>query len=365
MLPSHSVLDDLAQAYSHTEAGQELKKSRERSKLMMEQDRAAKCDYVEKSRRETAVRFILDAFNGKVDSILSRARTENHGTLTQEIKDAAAIVNYNGAAFRNAKINPEYIDSRIDELQWTVRVNRLRDQEREEQRVIKEKIREEERARKEYERAMKEAEREEEVVRKALEKARVQLAKAGEEQRQKYEEQIIQLNQRLTEAEEKNKRALSMAQQTKTGHVYIISNIGSFGEDVYKIGMTRRLEPLDRVRELGDASVPFGFDVHAMIWSENAPDLEKTLHKKFVQAQVNKVNPRKEFFRLTISDVKAEIASMGLETSWTLAAEAREFRETLAIESKMRSDEAVRNEWLRQQLVYEDKISEAEEISID
>lgn len=364
MRPSNSVLDDLAQAYSHTEAGQELKKARERSRLMMDQDRAAKCDYVEKIRRETAVRFVLDAFNGKVDSILSRARTENHGTLTQEIKDASAVVNYHGSAFRSAQINPEYIHSRIDELEWIVRVNQLREQEKEEQRAIKEKIREEERARKEYERAIKEAEREEELVRKALEKAHAQLAKAGEEQRQKYEDQIQQLNQKLTEAEEKNKRALSMAQQTKTGHVYIISNIGSFGENVYKIGMTRRLEPLDRVRELGDASVPFGFDVHAMIWSENAPSLEKALHKKFIQTQINKVNPRKEFFKLTIADVKNEIEAMGLEASWTLAAEAREFRETQAIENKMRDDEAARSEWLRQQLIYEDRIEEAEEEAI-
>lgn len=364
MIPSHSVLDDLAQAYSHTEAGQELKKARERSKLMMEQDRAAKCDYVEKVRREAAVRFVQDAFNGKVDSILSRARTENHGTLTQEIKDAAAIVNYNGWAFRNAQIHPEYVSSRIDELQWTVRVNQLREQEKEEQRAIRERIREEERARKEYERAMKEAGREEEMVRKALEKAQALLAKSSDEQRQKYEEQIQQLNQKLTAAEEKNKRAISMAQQTKTGHVYVISNIGSFGENVYKIGMTRRLEPLDRVRELGDASVPFGFDVHAMIWSENAPSLEKALHRKFVQMQINKVNPRKEFFKLTIMDVKNEIASMGLDASWTLSAEAREFRETMAIEGKMRDDEAARNEWLRQQIVYENRIEEAEEEAI-
>lgn len=204
-------------------------------------------------------------------------------------------------------------------------------------------------------------EREEELVRKALEKAQAQLAKASDEQRQKYEDQILQLNQKLTEAEEKNKRALSMAQQTKAGHVYVISNIGSFGENVYKIGMTRRLEPLDRVRELGDASVPFAFDVHAMIWSENAPVLEKALHKKFLQAQMNKVNPRKEFFKVTVADIKAEIAAMGLEASWTLAAEAREYRETLVIENKMRDDEVARNEWLKQQLVYEDEVEELDE----
>ena len=358
ILPSYSVIDDLTKIYSHTEIGQELKKARERSQLMMLQGRAASCNYIEKNRRDTAIRFVLDAFNGKVDSTLSRAKTENHGTLMQEIKDAAAIVNHNGWAFRNAQINPEYISARIEELQWLIRTNQLREREKEEQRRIREQIREEERERKEYERALKDSAREEELVRKALEKAQAHLAKANEEQRQRYEEQIQQLNLKLSEAEEKSKRALSMAQQTKIGHVYIISNIGSFGENVYKIGMTRRLEPLDRIRELSSASVPFGFDVHAMIFSENAPDLEKSLHRKFIQTQMNKVNPRKEFFKLTITDIKKEIELMGIEASWTLAAEAREFKETQAIEGKMQNDEMMRNEWLRQQLIYEEETPE-------
>lgn len=90
-----------------------------------------------------------------------------------------------------------------------------------------------------------------------------------------------------------------MAQQTKAGHVYVISNIDQKpGENVFNVGMTRLLEPLDRVRELGDASVPFAFDVHAMMWSEDAPALERASHIEFAQAQMNKVNPRKEFFRV-------------------------------------------------------------------
>lgn len=361
--PSHSILDDLAQAYSYTEAGQELKKARELSKQLIDVNLAASCEYVQKNRSDIAIKFVLDAFNGKVDSILSRAKIENHGTLSQEIQDAAAIVNYNGSAFRNAQISKSYINARINELLWTVRVNKIREQEKEEQKAIKEKIREEERARKEYERALKEADREEELVRKALEKAHTLLAKANNEQREKYELQIQQLNDKLLAAEEKNKRALSMAQQTKTGHVYVISNIGSFGEHVYKIGMTRRLEPLDRVRELGDASVPFSFDVHAMIWSENAPALEKSIHRKFIQSQLNKVNPRKEFFKLTIAEIRQELDSMGIEVSWTMAADAREFRETQAIEQKIKTDEIARGEWLRQQIVYEDKIEESESIA--
>jgi hypothetical protein len=144
-----------------------------------------------------------------------------------------------------------------------------------------------------------------------------------------------------------------MAQQTKSGHVYIISNIGSFGEDVFKIGMTRRLEPLDRVKELGDASVPFEFDVHAMIYSRNAPKLETDLHRHFIASQVNKVNPRKEFFRISLAELKEKVEKMGVETKWTIAAEARQYRETLAIERSIKDNENIRIEWERSQLKYE------------
>ena len=122
-----------------------------------------------------------------------------------------------------------------------------------------------------------------------------------------------------------------MAQQTKRGHVYIISNIGSFGEDIYKIGMTRRLEPLDRVKELSSASVPFVFDVHAMIYSEDAPALEKELHSYFDLASMNKVNSRKEFFEITLQEIRDYVEEAGLEAHWTMAADATEYRQSLSI----------------------------------
>ena len=135
-----------------------------------------------------------------------------------------------------------------------------------------------------------------------------------------------------------------MAQQTRSGHVYVISNIGSFGEDVYKIGMTRRLEPLDRVRELGDASVPFAFDVHAMIYSDDAPSLENHLHKVFNEKQVNKVNSRKEFFNVGIKDIKSTVANMNIDAHWTMFADAKEYRESLAIENERTAAQAANEE---------------------
>ena len=130
-----------------------------------------------------------------------------------------------------------------------------------------------------------------------------------------------------------------MAQQTKRGHIYIISNIGSFGENVYKIGMTRRLEPTDRVKELGDASVPFQFDIHAMIFSEEAPSLENQLHKEFSDKKVNMLNYRKEFFNVTLDEIEAKISELNIDAEFIKIPEAMEYRETKAILDKLNNPE--------------------------
>jgi hypothetical protein len=351
VIPTHTLLDDLAEGFAHTDAGQKLKIVREHIRDAVRDGKAATCDYVEENRRGTAIRFVVDAFNGKVDSILARVRQDNFGKLQQALRDAFSLVNHNGKAFRNARINESYLALREEELRWATVVNELKQQEREEQRRIKEQIREEEKARREYERAMRETAREEELVRKAMEKAEAQLARATEEQKSKYELQLQELRERLTQAEERSQRALSMAQQTRRGHVYIISNVGSFGEDVYKIGLTRRLEPVDRVRELGDSSVPFEFDIHALIFAEDAPAVETQLHRHFLLRQLNKVNHRKEFFRVTLKDIRDEITALGLAASWTMTAAAKEYRESLAIEKAIAEDPLAREAWLKRQLL--------------
>lgn len=343
--PTYSLLDDLAEDFGYAEAGQKLKLARENTIRMVNAGVAAKCDYVEVYRKQTAVAFVTDAFNGKVDSILSSVKKDNYGILEQKIKDAYELVNYNGRAFRNAVITPEYLAARLEELKWAVRAQELKAKSQEEQRRIREQIREEERARREYEKAMKDAAKEEEMLRKAMEKAQKQIESATEAKRAEYEAKLDDLRQKLVEAEERGKRALSMAQQTKHGNVYVISNVGSFGENVYKVGMTRRLDPLDRVRELGDASVPFPFDVHAIIESEDAPGLENTLHKALSLMQVNKVNPRKEFFRVPIADIRTMVEKMGLNTLWTMDAVAAEYKETLAIENAMKTDPDAKRRW--------------------
>ena len=350
ILPTMGLLDDLAAEFGFAEAGQLLKAARDQVRNMVRQDLAATCDYVEVNRRNTAINFVVDAFNGKVDTILADVRHDNHGTLRQKMVDSFNLVNHNGSAFRGARILQVFLEARLEELRWAVIAQELKLKEREEQRQIKERIREEEKAQREFERAIKETQKEEELIRKAMEKAQREIDKASDEQKAKYEGQLATLAEKLRQAEEKNQRALSMAQQTRSGHVYVISNVGSFGEDVFKIGMTRRLEPLDRVRELGDASVPFEFDVHAMIPSDDAPTLERALQKAFLHGQMNKVNPRKEFFRVNLQQVRNAVETSGVQAAWTMTAACREWRETQAIERAMTTPSFDEKSWEEQQL---------------
>jgi len=336
IVPNHSVLDDLADEFSHKEAGAELKATRAIIRSMVKENHAGKCDYVEAQRKMYAIHFAVDAFNGKVDSILAKVKHDNYGKLEQAVIDAFSLVNHNGQSFRNARITQEYLDIRLTELKWAVATFELRRIEQAEQAEIRAQIREEEKVLREITKAQAAAEKEERLIQKTLAKVRKEMEQASEEQKQQYESQLSELEHKLKEAEENGQRALSMAQQTRRGHVYVISNIGSFGEEVFKVGMTRRLEPLDRVKELGDASVPFSFDVHAMIYSDDAPTLEKALHKKFQGLAVNKINLRKEFFRTSLTSIKQTVEEQGIsEVHWTMKAEATEYRESKSLEKSL------------------------------
>ena len=255
--PSH-ILDELADDFGFSKAGEKLKLARETTKLMRQTGVAAICDYPEGWKKDHALKFVLSTFDGKVDTILSRIKSGNQGKLIQEIKDAYALVNKDGEVYKNARIEKEYLDSRLEEIKWAAAVQKLKERTREEQREIKERIREEEKVRREIDRALKQAAREEELVSKAIERVRKQVEEASDAEKAKFEAQLIELNSKLVEAEEKARRAISLAQQTKKGHVYVISNIGSFGENVYKIGLTRRLDPTERERgELGECQCAF------------------------------------------------------------------------------------------------------------
>ncbi len=361
IMPTHSLLDDLAVEFGYTSGGESLKSARLLSRWMIERGEAATCEYVEINRRDTAVRFVIDAFNGRVDAILSRVKSDNYGIMEQEIRDAFSLVNLNGKAFRDARILPAYLDARLAELKWAVVVQELARRQMEEQRELKARIRDEEKATREREEQMRRAAKDEELKKKGLEdkerelaQAKVEFEKAAAVDKAEWEQKITEmqlanegLRKDLATATEKR---LTIAQQTKQGHVYIISNVGAFGEGIFKIGQTRRLNKQERVDELGDASVPFDFDVHAWIESENAPVLEHKLQKRFLSMQINKINSRKEFFRVSLNQIREEIEKLKSEkeftvTHWTDMAAAKHYRETLDIEK----DPQKLEKWLKRQ----------------
>lgn len=196
------------------------------------------------------------------------------------------------------------------------------------------RLREEEKALRELKKEAERAEKDAAKAQAAIEKNESALAKAKtDSQIKKLKAQIEELKAALQRAEERREWAISMAQQTRCGYVYVISNIGSFGEGVYKIGMTRRIDPMQRVRELGDASVPFPFDVHAMIYTEDAPGLESHLHKVFDLYKLNTLNWRKEYFRVPLANIREEVEKCGIQCQWLDTPPAEQYRESEWIRS--------------------------------
>lgn len=291
-----------------------------------------------KANSKKFIKLVLRAFNGECNSFIAKVKWNNVNQMKERIHKSYEAINKLGENSA-VKIEKEYLDLKIEELILEYEYQAKKQQEKEELRAIQEELREEEKARREYEQAQKEAEKEESNYQKALEKARKEVEETTGEKHDKLLEKISKLELELKEAQERKERALSMAQQTKRGHIYIISNIGSFGEHVYKIGMTRRLEPIDRVKELGDASVPFQFDIHAMIYSEEAPTLENQLHREFADKKVNMLNYRKEFFKVTLEDIETKLKELDIEAEFIKIPEAMEYRETKAILEKLNNPE--------------------------
>ena len=278
----------------------------------------------------TYKKIAMRCFNNETSTIMKNVKWNNVIQSEQKIQKSYKAVNDFLSSLK-MHLKKDYLDLKIEELnaryEYSVILNEERDKIREENA----RIREEEKAQGEFENARLKAEKEEEIYQKALDEAKKQLGLLSDDDAKKLEEQIDSLKSQLEKAKEDKERAKSMAQMTKVGHVYIISNIGSFGEQVYKIGLTRRLEPMVRVKELGDASVPFSFDVHAMIFSENAPELESALHKVFDGKRVNLVNRRKEYFRVELEEIEREVKKMDDSVEFIKISEAIEYNQTLAI----------------------------------
>ncbi len=283
----------------------------------------------EEATRKQLKKLILRAFNGEIDSLISNANWSDVQRLGDRLYAINEAISDLVETF-GISISSEYVDLKHKELLLNYEYQEKRRIEREEQRRIQAQMREEERAQREIERALNEAKDEEERYAKALERAKreVLLAKDGEVD--VLNSRVKLLEEQLAEAQAAKQRAISRAEQTRSGHIYIISNIGSFGQNKFKIGMTRRLDPLERIKELSDASVPFDFDVHAVIFTEDAPTLESRLHSHFSSRRVNRVNERKEFFDVAIEEIEAVIRQYNASIEVIKEPEAREYRETLA-----------------------------------
>ena len=275
-------------------------------------------------------KLMLRAFNGESDAALANVRWNNITRMEERIRKNFEAVNKAGLIV-NVAVTPAYMELAIQELRLQFEYEQRKQAEAEEQRRIKEQMREEERAQRELQRAEEEAALDESRFEKALIKAHAEVSRAKGAELLDLSQKIQELQQKLVEAQATRQRATAMAQLTRRGYVYIISNVGSFGENVYKIGMTRREDPLDRVKELGDASVPFEFDVHAMVYTEDAPALERALHVFFDHRRINLVNPRKEFFEVGVHEIQSYLTERGLQIEITKLAEAREYRQTLSM----------------------------------
>jgi hypothetical protein len=278
-------------------------------------------------------KLMLRAFNGECDSSVLKVRWNNVINLEKRISKSFEMVNRMGET--NAiEIQDEYLLLKIDELRIAHEYKEKIHEEREERRKIQRDIKEETKVIKEIELARKEAEKEENKYVMLLEKAKLEVNKKHGAELKSFNNRILQLETQLSKVRELKERAISRAQITKSGHVYIISNIGAFGTGVYKIGMTRRLEPIERVYELSGASVPFKYDIHGMIYSENAPQLENQLHKLFSKSRVNRANNRKEFFKVTIDEIEKEVKKIDENIELIKTSEARQYRETLLMNNE-------------------------------
>jgi hypothetical protein len=280
------------------------------------------------------IRLTLRAFNNECDAAIANTRWNNVNAMERRIlraKEQIDKLNASNAIF----VNSEFLKLKLEELYLAHELREKQKAEREEKAEALRLVREEQKLL----RDMEDAQQQEEHYARLLEKAKAEAASVVGPKLDAFSKQIAMLEQDLTEARAKVDRAQAMAERTRSGYVYIISNLGSFGEGVVKIGLTRRLDPMERVRELGDASVPFIFDTHAIIYSDDAPALERALHGEFESTRINAQNYRKEFFRVSLDEVEVAVSRVAPNAPFFKDVEAQEYRETLsrrqqALESK-------------------------------
>ncbi|WP_296118963.1 DUF4041 domain-containing protein [uncultured Eubacterium sp.] len=275
---------------------------------------------------------LLRCFNAECDNLLLGLTYKNvdsvRNKVSRSFESLNKIFSVDGIALNN-----KMLEMKLEELNLVYTFELKKEQEREQQKAIKEQMLEEEKVRREIERQKAKLEKDQTQCNNEVKKLLAYMQKSSSDvEKQLYVDKIRELEAKLKQLEEEKNTVLEREANARAGYVYVISNIGSFGEDIYKIGMTRRLEPMDRIKELSSASVPFSFDVHAMIFSDNAPELENTLHKHFEKNSVNRVNLKKEFFHVSLDEIEKVVKENFNNTvTFTRVPVAEEYRQTLNI----------------------------------
>ena len=263
-------------------------------------------------------KLMLRSYNTEADILVRAMKPHQLDKSVERLTKARAAISRLGKSM-GIEITNDFHRLRVQELELTADYLAKVAEEKEKERAERERIREEEKARREYERETAKLQKEKSHYETVLEKLRA----SGDEAA------VAEAEAKFAEIEEALRGLTERAANIRAGYVYVISNIGSFGERMVKIGMTRRLDPMDRVRELGDASVPFRYDVHALIFSEDAVGLESDLHKHFASGRVNAVNERREFFYATPEEVGAALESLEIKAlEFEPTPEALEWRQS-------------------------------------
>ncbi|MEN3115111.1 DUF4041 domain-containing protein [Lacticaseibacillus paracasei] len=277
---------------------------------------------------------LLRSFNGETEAAINKITYSNFDRINNRLEKSFQQLNKLNED-NGIRLSPAYLDSKVDELHLAYEYEQKKQEEREELREQREREREEKQAQKQMHDAQKKLDKELDHYKKAYQELQTRLENLQAEDQKEIQSSLEELQKNIDKAESEKKDLDYRQENATAGYVYIISNIGSFGKDVVKIGVTRRLDPLERVAELGSASVPFKFDVHALIFSYDAYALEAELHQRFANQRVNKVNNRKEYFRVPIRQIESALEEYkDLTVDFTESPDAPEYRQSLAINSK-------------------------------
>lgn len=293
--------------------------------------------------------LMVIALRAELQNILYNLKYEKLDNAIEQVKNTsqkylniAAQGNQNIAGTLTKFIGEiEYLFINAVKIEYNYYVKK--EQAKQEQLAIKEQIRQEAEERKALEQEKKKIENEELKYNNEIEKLKEQLKASADEESKALNAKILELQAKLADVTIKKDNIVQL-QNGKAGNVYIISNLGSFGENVFKVGMTRRIDPQDRVNELGNASVPFKFDVHSFIFSEDAVGLESKLHSILNDKRVNKVNMRKEFFYTTVDELEELVNKIEPTAEFNKTMLAEEFRQSQSSNENYTNDYTIDEE---------------------